>query len=267
MGLTLYHHGASTCSVKVRLALAEKGQDFESEHIDLLKGEQHDPEYVKLNPNHVVPTLVHDGRVLVESGLIIQYIDETYSGVSLTPDDPFARHQMRLWMKRIDELHPNAGVLTYAIGPRNLIIQLPEAEREAAIQAIPDPVKRQNRRDVIELGVKAPQFRGALAAFIAFLDQMESALVDREWLAGSEFSLADIAAAPYVIRSNDVGLTPLFSGGARPRLQSWFERLQARPSFETAVTKWVPPALLEMLSKNAAELWPDIETLIREIEG
>ena len=64
--LALYHNAASTCSQKVRLVLAEKGLEFESREIDLIGGGQHDPEYVKLNPNHVVPTLIHDDAVLIE---------------------------------------------------------------------------------------------------------------------------------------------------------------------------------------------------------
>jgi hypothetical protein len=69
--IELYHFGFSTCSQKVRLVLAEKGLGFESHEVNLMAGGQHDPAYVKLNPKHVVPTLVHDGRVFVESSLII----------------------------------------------------------------------------------------------------------------------------------------------------------------------------------------------------
>ncbi len=73
--LELYHNGLSSCSQKVRLVLAEKDIDFTSRDINLVAGEQHAPDYVKLNPNHVVPTLVHDGRVLIESSLIDEYLD------------------------------------------------------------------------------------------------------------------------------------------------------------------------------------------------
>lgn len=68
--LELYHNAASTCSQKVRLILAEKGLSYERHAVDLISGEQHDPDYVRLNPNHVVPTLVHDAAVLAESTLI-----------------------------------------------------------------------------------------------------------------------------------------------------------------------------------------------------
>ena len=65
--LELYHHGSSVCAAKVRFVLMEKGIAWESHYLDILKGEQFHPDYLKLNPMAVVPTLVHDGVVLVES--------------------------------------------------------------------------------------------------------------------------------------------------------------------------------------------------------
>ena len=109
--LELYHHLISTCSQKVRLVLAEKGLEFESNEIDLIAGEQHDPEYVKLNPNHVVPTLVDDGRILIESTLINEYLDDAYPTLAVRPTHASDRHAMRMWTKRVDDkVHPFAGV-------------------------------------------------------------------------------------------------------------------------------------------------------------
>ena len=67
MSLTLYHFNNSVCSEKVRLVLNEKGVTaWESKEIDLFTGKQFDAEYLKLNPKAVVPTLVDDGRVLID---------------------------------------------------------------------------------------------------------------------------------------------------------------------------------------------------------
>ena len=85
--LELYHNALSSCSQKVRLVLAEKGLDFESRDVNLVTGEQHAPDYVKLNPNHVVPTLVHDGRVLIESSLINEYLEDAFPKPALWPAD------------------------------------------------------------------------------------------------------------------------------------------------------------------------------------
>ena len=107
--LELYHNAVSTCSQKVRLVLDAKGLDYTSHEIDLVGGGQHDPDYVKLNPNHVVPTLVDDGRVFIESTLINEYVDEAYPGQPLRPSDPAGRHAVRLWTKKIDALFRTNG--------------------------------------------------------------------------------------------------------------------------------------------------------------
>ena len=93
--LTLYHGRTSVCSIKARLALAEKGLEFES-RLMTLRGDQFDPDYMRLNPNAVVPTLVHDGRVIIESTVIMHYVDEAFAGAALTTSDPLERAQARM---------------------------------------------------------------------------------------------------------------------------------------------------------------------------
>ncbi len=262
--LELHHNAFSSCSQKVRLVLAEKGLAFESRAVDLMSGEQHAPEYVKLNPNHVVPTLVDDGRVLIESSLINEYLDEAYPDVPMRPADAAGRHAMRLWVKRIDEkVHPSAGVLTYAIGPRNAILQQPEEQRERYLASIPDPANRAKRRSVIEHGVAAPEFAEAVRHFVDLLDAMESSLAPDGWLSGASFGLADAAALPYVLRMDHLALTPLLTADVRPRVADWLARVRARPSFETAVAQWLPQPILDMFRANGEAVWPEVEPLTR----
>lgn len=262
--LELYHNAFSSCSQKVRLVLAEKGLDYTSRVVDLLSGGQHDPDYVKLNPNHVVPTLVHDGHVMIESSLIDEYLEDAFPEVSLRPAGAVERHAMRLWVKHIDEkVHPAAGVLTYAIGPRKMVLQQPEEVREKMIAAIPDPARREQRRSVIEHGVKAPEFAGALEHFIGLLDQIEARVPVGGWLSGDRFGLADAAALPYVLRLHHLALTPLLEAGVRPSVANWLNRVQARPSFETAVGAWLPAPMIDLFRKNGEEVWPDVEPLTR----
>ncbi|MDJ0787545.1 MAG: glutathione S-transferase family protein [Myxococcota bacterium] len=262
--LELYHNALSTCSQKVRLVLSEKGLSYETHDVDLLGGGQHDPEYVKLNPNHVVPTLVHDGAVLIESTLINEYLDDAFPDPALRPADPEARHGMRLWTQRIDsKVHPAAGVVTFAIGPRAMLLQQPEEVREANIAAIPDPARRAARRSVIENGVKAPEFAGALERFLDLLDDMESALSGQSWLSGEGFGLADAAALPYVLRLDHLAMSPLLEASARPNLADWYGRVKARPSYEPAVTAWIPEPVLALFGGAGKEVWPDVEPLTR----
>ncbi|HEY7315961.1 MAG TPA: glutathione S-transferase family protein [Candidatus Binatia bacterium] len=101
--LELYHNDMSTCAQKVRLTLAEKGLTWESRHLDLRAGDQQKPEYLKLNPGGVVPTIVDNGKVVRESTVIMEYLDDEYPNPSLRPADSYAKAHMRLWTKRLDE--------------------------------------------------------------------------------------------------------------------------------------------------------------------
>jgi len=257
--LALYHNAASTCSQKVRLVLAEKGLPYESRVIDLLAGGQHDPEYVKLNPNHVVPTLVHDDQVLIESSLINEYLDEAFPETAMRPADPQGRHALRLWVKKIDELHPSAGVITFAIGPRAMIMGQPAEVREANIASIPDPARRAVRRSVIEHGVAAPEFAGAIGRFGEFLDAIQAKVPAGGWLSGDRFGLADAAALPYVLRVDHLAMTPMIDD--RPVVADWYARVRARPSFETAVTAQLPQPVIDLFRKNGEAVWPEVEPL------
>ena len=97
MTFTLYHHGSSVCAAKVRFAMDEKELEWDGVYIDILKGEQFDPEYLKLNPKGVVPTLVHDDLVIPDSTVIIEYLDQVAPETSVHPADPWERAQVRYW--------------------------------------------------------------------------------------------------------------------------------------------------------------------------
>ena len=262
--LVLYHNALSTCSQKVRLVLAEKGLAFESRDVNLMTGEQHDPEYVKLNPNHVVPTLLHDDHVLIESSLIDEYVDEAFPERPMRPKDPAERHAMRMWVKRVDEkVHPAAGVVTYGVAGRAAAMLQPPEKREAMLASIPDPIARAARRSVMEHGVKAPEFAGALQQFLKLFDDGELALRSQPWLSGDVFGLADATVLPYVLRLDHLAMSPLLSERARPRLADWYARVQARPSYPEAVTKWIPEPVLGIMRQQGESVWADVEPLTR----
>lgn len=264
--LELHHNAASTCSQKVRLVLAEKGLDYESHPVDLLAGEQHAPDYVKLNPNHVVPTLVHDGRVYIESTLINEYLDDAFPDRPMRPSDPGERHAMRMWTKRIDgEVHPMAGVITFGIGARPLFLQSPPADIEASLAAIPDPKYRARRKSVLEHGVHAPEMAEAMSAFVAMLNDMETSLTGGPWLAGNTLSLADACVFPYVLRLDHLAMTPLLDAGMRPRVADWWTRVQALPSFDAAVTRLLPAFVVDLFRSNGETVWGEIQEIVSRI--
>src|SRR5580698_2422412 len=129
--IELYHHGSSVCAAKVRLVLAEKLLEWDGHDVDILKGEQFNRDYIKLNPKAVVPTLVHDGVPILESTVICEYLDETFPDPPLKPSTAWERADMRLWTKAVDEvLHPMCGEITFAACHRHIVARLgPEGWR------------------------------------------------------------------------------------------------------------------------------------------
>ena len=85
MTLELYHNDMSACAQKVRLTLAEKGIQWQGHHLDLRAGDQQKADYLRLNPKGVVPTLVEDGKVVRESTVIMEYLEDRYPEPPLRP--------------------------------------------------------------------------------------------------------------------------------------------------------------------------------------
>lgn len=260
--LELYHHGTSVCAAKIRIALAEKNLPWQGHYIDILKSEQTAPAYLKLNPKGVVPTLVHDGRVIRESTLIGEYLDEVFPDPPLKPADAVGKVAMRLWTKRLDEeLHPATGIVTFAISHRHAVIANGPAVVEAWINK-GGPDEREPRRRRIEGGIEEPDARAALHIYDHFLADMEEALQHGPWLAGDRFSLAEIGVIPYVNRLDMLQLSGMWTE-KRPRLTDWFARVKARPSFEPALFGFVPPPLRAMMRERGTEAWPKVRAILK----
>jgi glutathione S-transferase len=102
--LELYHNNLSVCSQKVRIALAEKNLLWTNYHVSLAKGDHLTREFKELNPRGLVPVLVHDGNIIVESTVICTYLDEAFSEPPLMPKNPIERATMRLWCKLPDDI-------------------------------------------------------------------------------------------------------------------------------------------------------------------
>ena len=146
--LILYDFGNSVCCQKVRITLVEKGLTWEARRVDLFKTEQYDPDYLKLNPKGVVPTLVHDGTPVIESTLICEYIDETFPDPPLIPKEPAERARMRLWSKFVDEgLFDGATELSFSAMFRERMRTMPpscarSASATSATRAAPTASNR-----------------------------------------------------------------------------------------------------------------------------
>jgi glutathione S-transferase len=267
--LTLYHHGSSVCAAKVRIVLQEKHLDFKPVYVDILTGEQFLPDYMRLNPKAVVPTLVHDSHVLVESTAICEYLDEAFPDPPLMPANPVERHAARLWTKAVDEdLHPACAVITFASCHRHIVRRAGPEGVEKFLASTPGmsvtPEWKQLKRRIIELGFEAPEVETKFRLYVRYLDKMEETLQSRPWLAGETYSLADVGMLPYVNRLSMMSMNRLWEDGARPRLSDWFARNRARPTFQTAVLDWCPAQLTQDLKNFGAQSWPDVERVLAQ---
>jgi glutathione S-transferase len=265
--IDLYHHGSSVCAAKVRFALGEKSLQWQGHYLDILKGDQFAPEYRKLNPKAVVPTLVHDGRVIVESTVINEYIDEVFPDVPLKPADAGARAEMRLWTKAVDEnLHPACGEITFASCHRHIIRRLPEDKFQAFLASTPPisvtPGWHERKKEIVKLGLDAPGLGETYRLYDSYLGKMEETLAHRPWLAGETFSLADVAMTPYVNRLDMLGMAQMWET-ARPHVTGWFNRIKARPAFKPAFLDWCPPDLTADLLTFGRQSWPSVERLLK----
>jgi glutathione S-transferase len=167
----------SVCAAKVRTALAAKELAWNGVHLDLRRGDAQEPEYLKLNPNAVVPTLVHDGRVITESTVICEYVDDQWPDHPLKPRDSFGRAQMRLWTKQLDEgLHPAAGTLSFCVAFRHQWLARPAEDRARWLANIPQLERRQRLQSTLELGLDSPFFLPAFERYHKLFDDFEIAL-------------------------------------------------------------------------------------------
>ena len=262
MMLELFHNDMSTCSQKVRLTLAEKVLDWTNHHLNLRAGDQQKPDYMALNPNGVVPTLRDNGTVIIESTVINEYLDDAYPEPALRPGDPAARARMRLWTKQLDEgLHAQTSVLSSCIAFRYQHLDSKTTEEiETYLARMPDAVKRERQFENIFKGIESKFFPAAVQRFEKMLSDMESRLARSEWLAGNEFSIADINYTPYAVRLDHLQLHGMWDN--RPNYAAWYDRLSQRPAFKTAIAEWIDPSYLEIMEPKGREVWPRIREIL-----
>jgi glutathione S-transferase len=259
--LELYHNDMSTCAQKVRFTLAEKGLEWTGHHMNLRKGDQQTADYLAMNPNGVVPTLVHDGKVIIESTVIMNYLEDAFPEPRLAPADPWEQAVMRQWMKKLDEgLHAMTGVISSSIALRYQHFEIKsEDEVRAQIERIPDPGKRARQFENILKGLDSKFLPAAVQAFAKLIRDIDARLADAPWLAGSAFSLADAAYAPYMVRLTHLQMAWLWAD--KPRVADWFQRIQARKGFQTGLADWFNPNYISLMAEKGAEARAKITAL------
>ncbi|HEY0566905.1 MAG TPA: glutathione S-transferase N-terminal domain-containing protein [Xanthobacteraceae bacterium] len=231
MSFTLYNAPQSTCSQRVRFVLNAKKIPFREEKLDLLEGDQLKPDYLALNPNGVVPTLDHDGNVVIDSSVIIEYLDEVApEPENFTPPDALGRARMRALMRFIDEM-PAAAVRV----PTFNIAFLPRfaamSEDEFLAFAESKPLRREFMLAMGRKGFPEKEMNAALERMQRTYERMQDVISESggPWLMGKRPTLADISLMPAIVRMDDLGLDNMWAG--KPKVARWYEEIRAHPAF------------------------------------
>jgi glutathione S-transferase len=229
MAFKLYNAPQSTCSQRVRFVFNAKKLPFEEVKLNLLEGDQLKPDYLKLNPNGVVPTLDHDGAIIIDSTVIIEYLDEITPNESFTPENPVERARMRSLMHFIDEM-PAAAVRV----PTFNLAFLPRFQKmsrdDFVAMAESKPLRREFMLTMGQTGFPKHEMDAALARLRRTYERMDSE-IERSagpWLLGKRIALADVAVMPALVRMHDLGLADWQD---LPRIVTWFDNIRAQPAF------------------------------------
>jgi glutathione S-transferase len=254
--LKLYSFGPGANSLKPLLALHERGIPFESQFLSAAQWEQHSDWFKKINPNGQVPALEHDGRIITESTVICEYLEDVFTDYpSLRPADPFLRAQMRIWTKWVDEYfcwcvstigwHRRIGPLARSLSDEAFeeqVRQIPIYEQKVkwrrAREGFPQEMLDEEMRK-IEFSVK----------------KLEARLSDSPWLAGPDFTLADICNFA-IAGGMENNYAELVNATATPHLIDWLARINARPAvqkmYATGPGRPVPHAQVQEPAKASA---------------
>jgi len=243
-GLHVFHMGLSSCSQKLRIFLALKGLEWQSHEVDLMHNDNLSEWFLGINPRGLVPVLVDDGEVHIESNDIITYLEQKYPEPRLIPTglegqiDDLLRHE--------NDLHLDLRALSF-----RFVFNAPkepksadELERYATAGSGTVNGETDGRKD-IEIGfwktyaaegITDDVARSAAKTFRAEFAALDARLADQPYLLGSELTVLDIA---WFIYTNRIALAHYPLARLHPRLNEWYERLLARPEFAREVA--VPP--------------------------
>ena len=207
---TLFHLWLHPFSRKVRVVLTEKKLDFE---LKIEKVWERRTEFLALNPAGDVPVLIeNDGTTLANSQVICEYLEEVYPEINLLGRDPVQRAETRRLVSWFD-VKFNREVTDNLIGEKLMKQFLKTGEPHA------------------------PSVRAGHANIHYHLDYIGFLTEKRAWLAGDNFSLADIAAATHLSAIDYIGDVPWDEHEAA---REWYAKVKSRPSFKPLLEDRIP---------------------------
>lgn len=247
-GVHVLHHSLSSCSQKLRVFLNLKGIEWQSHPVNLTANENLGEWFLGINPRGLVPVLVHDGAVHIESNDIITYLDETFPQPKLIP--PGSEKETATLLKHEDDLHLDLRTLSF-----RFVFAPPKPPKS------PEDLKRyatsgsgtvQGQKDgaisqqidfwdrFAKEGITDTTARASALKFREAFDELDRRLARQPYLLGDSPSVLDIAWFIYV---NRLSLAGYPFARLHPRVDAWFGKLRARPEFSKEVQ--LPPPLAE----------------------
>jgi len=230
--MLLHYAPGSAHSASVRIALAEKGIEAELHKLNLVNYEQHRPEYIALNWHGTVPMLEDRGQYLMETFLILEYLEDLHPAPPLIGKDPRQRYIARKWGKYV-ETH---------IAPHLAINRWAALHGKVSDEAVPGFANLLTARCELWLRAKHGFDREQLAvstqALLTAGNRLAADLAGNDWLAGDRFTLADVAVYPHVAQFGALGLP------VPPAVEQWLARVAARPSVEAIGADLFPLAVM-----------------------
>lgn len=227
----LYNAPQSTCSQRVRYAMHAKGLPFEERKLDLFSGDQLKPDYLAINPNGVVPALVHDGAPVIDSAVILEYLEDIAPAPApMRPSDPREVAKLRAMMRFIDEVPtPAIRVPSYNLAFLPHFRKMSEEEFQALCDS--KPLRREFLMKMGRTGFPKPEMDEALARLRRGIGRMARWLGDSggPWIMGADMSLADLAIMPVIVRMDDIDLDNMWD--QFPQIGDWLARIQATPAY------------------------------------
>jgi glutathione S-transferase len=234
MTLKYYHGLALANSLKSMIPLLEKGLPYESVYIDLHKFEQHEPWFVAINPEGQVPVLDHDGVIITHSTVINEYLEDVFPAIPLRPRNPVGAARMRYWNKFLDEHFLNyVSIHGWQRMISSIARSIESGEFERLIERIPLPDQRKKWR-AARSGFSAADLAYATEKVWFAVDKVEKQLAQTAWLAGDDYTLADINLFASGVINLEVNFPELATADRCPRLLAWREKMNARPAVARA---------------------------------
>ena len=234
--IVLYNFPQSTCSQKVRLALWEKKISYNDRILDHKKREHLKPNYLTLNPNGVVPTLTDGKNVLTDSSVILEYLEDVYPKVRMSPTEPVEKATMRKWLRYLEEV-PTPAIRIPSFN-KFLFKRYKEMDDKAYKEMSDNhPVRKHFYKRMDKTGFSEGETKEALDNLELSARRIDVALGKHgeNWILGKMLTIVDLAYLPTVDRMLDLGLEHMIFN--KKYLRSWYENFSKRDSFKKTFYK------------------------------